>query len=55
LIHSPQSPIQAVELSDRESKNQSTAPVPRTRKTISDVMDRREDQSSGLIIRGSFN
>ena len=55
MIHSPQSPIQSVELSGKDSKNQSTALVPRTRKAISDAMDRKEDHSSGLRIRGSFN
>ena len=55
LIHSPQSPIQAVELFDKESKNQSTAFVPRISKTTSEAMESKEDQSSGLRIRGSLN
>ena len=53
LIQSPQSPIQAVELSDKDSKNQSTAFVPKISNEIRDAIDRRVDHRSGLRMRGS--
>jgi len=53
LIQSPQSPIHDVELSDRESKIQSTAFVPRMSTITSDPMESSVDQSNGLRIRGS--
>lgn len=55
FIHSPQSPIQEVELSDNDSKSQSTEFVPRMSKMTRETIESKEDQSSGLRIRGSLN